>query len=77
GGGGDLFTPPLNFSMVDSGIFRSGFPDSDNFSFLETLHLRSVIYLCPEPYPETNVEFLRSNGIQLFQFGIEGHKKLL
>ncbi|KAL9145039.1 hypothetical protein ABFS82_13G013400 [Erythranthe guttata] len=75
GGGGDLFTPPLNFSMVDSGIFRSGFPDSDNFSFLETLHLRSVIYLCPEPYPETNVEFLRSNGIQLFQFGIEGHKE--
>ncbi|KAG7633125.1 Atypical dual-specificity phosphatase Siw14-like [Arabidopsis suecica] len=26
--------PPLNFSMVDNGIFRSGFPDSANFSFL-------------------------------------------
>ncbi|GFP79597.1 probable tyrosine-protein phosphatase at1g05000 [Phtheirospermum japonicum] len=61
--------------MVDYGIFRSGFPDSANFPFLETLNLRSVIYLCPEPYPDANVDFLKSNGIQLFQFGIEGHKE--
>ncbi|XWS31009.1 hypothetical protein CRYUN_Cryun23aG0040400 [Craigia yunnanensis] len=66
--------PPLNFAMVDNGIFRSGFPDSANFSFLQTLNLRSIIYLCPEPYPEANTEFLKSNGIRLFQFGIEGHK---
>ncbi|KAB2073593.1 hypothetical protein ES319_A07G093900v1 [Gossypium barbadense] len=46
--------PPLNFAMVDNGIFR---------------------YLCPEPYPEANNEFLKSNGIKLFQFGIEGYKE--
>ncbi|KAH9793452.1 Tyrosine-protein phosphatase DSP1 [Citrus sinensis] len=46
--------PPLNFSMVDNGIFS---------------------YLCPEPYPEANTEFLKSNGIKLFQFAIEGHKE--
>ncbi|KAL1555487.1 Tyrosine-protein phosphatase dsp1 [Salvia divinorum] len=73
--GGALFTPPLNFAMVECGIYRSGFPDSDNFSFLETLNLRSIIYLCPEPYPDANVEFLKANGIQLFQFGIEGCKE--
>ncbi|VVA90031.1 unnamed protein product [Arabis nemorensis] len=67
--------PPLNFSMVDNGIFRSGFPDSGNFSFLQTLGLRSIIYLCPEPYPESNIQFLKSNGIKLFQFGIEGNKE--
>ncbi|KAG8488377.1 hypothetical protein CXB51_016566 [Gossypium anomalum] len=67
--------PPLNFAMVDNGIFRSGFPDSANFSFLQTLRLRSIIYLCPEPYPEANNEFLKSNGIKLFQFGIEGYKE--
>ncbi|GJX74787.1 probable tyrosine-protein phosphatase, partial [Tanacetum coccineum] len=32
-------------------------------------------YLCPEPYPEHNMEFLKANGIQLFQFGIEGTKE--
>ncbi|KAL5573493.1 hypothetical protein UlMin_023090 [Ulmus minor] len=74
-GGEELFTPPLNFAMVDNGIFRSGFPDSANFSFLQTLGLRSIICLCPEPYPEANMEFLKSNGIRLFQFGIEGYKE--
>ncbi|XP_041008538.1 tyrosine-protein phosphatase DSP1-like isoform X2 [Juglans microcarpa x Juglans regia] len=71
----DPFIPPVNFAMVDNGIFRSGFPDSANFSFLQTLGLRSIIYLCPEPYPEANMEFLKSNGIKLFQFGIEGYKE--
>ncbi|KAL4385765.1 hypothetical protein GQ457_15G015580 [Hibiscus cannabinus] len=67
--------PPLNFAMVDNGIFRSGFPDSANFSFLQTLNLCSIICLCPEPYPEANTEFLKSNGIKLFQFGIESYKE--
>ncbi|MCL7043734.1 hypothetical protein MKW94_005040 [Papaver nudicaule] len=74
-GGEELFVPPLNFAMVDNGIFRSGFPDTSNFSFLQTLGLRSIIYLCPEPYPEANMEFLKSNKIQLFQFGIDGCKE--
>ncbi|XP_022758996.1 probable tyrosine-protein phosphatase At1g05000 isoform X2 [Durio zibethinus] len=74
--GDDLnLIPPLNFAMVDNGIFRSGFPGSANFSFLQTLNLSSIIYLCPEPYPEANIEFLKSNGIRLFQFGIEGYKE--
>ncbi|OMO84708.1 Protein-tyrosine phosphatase, SIW14-like protein [Corchorus olitorius] len=67
--------PPLNFAMVDNGIFRSGFPDSANFSFIQTLNLRSIIYLCPEPYPDANNGFLKSNGIKLFQFGIESYKE--
>ncbi len=33
-----------------------------------------IRYLCPEPYPETNAEFLAKNGIKLHQFGIEGRK---
>ncbi|XP_009757974.1 inositol diphosphatase DSP4 [Nicotiana tabacum] len=73
--GEDLFIPPLNFAMVDNGIFRSGFPDLANFSFLQTLGLRSIIYLCPEPYPEANMEFLKENDIRLFQFGIKNCKE--
>lgn len=74
-GESELFVPPLNFSMVDNGIFRSGFPDVANFSFLQSLKLKSIICLCPEPYPEVNMEFLRDNGIKLFQFGIDGCKE--
>lgn len=31
-------------------------------------------YLCPEPYPEANQEFMEKNGINVFHFGIEGNK---
>ncbi|XVF56456.1 hypothetical protein PTKIN_Ptkin06aG0122100 [Pterospermum kingtungense] len=73
GGGKDVvMEPPSNFSMVEEGIYRSSFPHPYNFAFLETLNLRSIIYLCPEPYLEENMEFLRSHNICLFQFGIEG-----
>ncbi|KAJ7973628.1 Tyrosine phosphatase family protein [Quillaja saponaria] len=64
--------PPTNFSKIDDVIFRSGFPQSSNFLFLDTLNLRSIIYLCPEPYPEENLKFICSRNIRLFQFGIEG-----
>ncbi|KAJ3695940.1 hypothetical protein LUZ60_001317 [Juncus effusus] len=73
--GKEPLVPPLNFAMVEEGIFRSGFPEPANFSLLKTLQLRSIIYLCPEPYPEENIEFLKSNGIKLFQFAIEGRKE--
>ena len=32
--------PPSNFSMVEDGIFKSGFPQPNNFPFLDTLTLR-------------------------------------
>jgi Tyrosine phosphatase family len=37
------FVPPLNFSMVEHGVYRSGFPDVSNFPFLQSLGLRSVL----------------------------------
>ncbi|KAF8052201.1 hypothetical protein N665_1588s0013 [Sinapis alba] len=69
---GCVLVAPSNFSMVEDGIYRSGFPKPENFGFLTTLNLRSIIYLCPEPYPEENLKFLEANNIKLFQFGIEG-----
>jgi hypothetical protein len=41
--GEELLVPPLNFAMVDNGVFRSGFPDSANFGFLKSLELRSIM----------------------------------
>lgn len=76
GAGTGLVAPPANFGMVDAGVYRSGFPDAASFGFLRGLGLRSVVYLCPEPYPEPNAAFLKAEGIRLFQFGIEGTKML-
>lgn len=76
-GGESSLIPPPNFAMVDGGIYRSGFPNADNLGFLDALKLRSIVYLCPEPYPEANAEFVESRGIRLFQFPIEGSKEPL
>ncbi|KAK3016864.1 hypothetical protein RJ639_005950, partial [Escallonia herrerae] len=71
-----VLAPPPNFSTVeDRCVYRSGFPRPSNFPFLRALNLRSIIYLCPEPYPEENLEFLKAHRIKLFQFGIDGTKK--
>ena len=67
--------PPFNFAMVSKGIYRSGYPVSKNFSFLKKLHLRSVLYLCPEEYPKANRDFLAQNNIQLLHFGMNGNKE--
>ncbi|XP_050909593.1 tyrosine-protein phosphatase DSP3 [Lathyrus oleraceus] len=45
---------------------NSGSHDTTN------MHKHLKVYLCPEPYPEENLEFLKSQNIRLFQFGIEG-----
>ncbi|KAL7666599.1 Uncharacterized protein ABC855_g257 [[Candida] zeylanoides] len=39
------FYPPLNFSLVEDGIYRSGFPMPLNYPFIEQLHLKTIIYL--------------------------------
>ncbi|CAH9051401.1 unnamed protein product [Cuscuta europaea] len=73
---GSVLVPPPNFSTVeDLCIYRSGLPQPSNFPFIQTLNLRSIIFLCPEPYPEENKAFLRLNKVKLFQFGIEGTKE--
>ncbi|GAA5914346.1 hypothetical protein JCM5296_001629 [Sporobolomyces johnsonii] len=67
--------PPENFAMVSSHLYRSSFPRKDHFEFLRSLGLRSVMTLVQEDYPEENLEFLRAEGIQFFQFGIPGNKE--
>lgn len=71
----ESLSPPENFSFVISRIFRSSFPVQENFEFLETLKLKSIICLIPDEYPEENVDFLQKNGIQFFQVGLSGNKE--
>jgi len=67
--------PPQNFSMVWKGVYRSGFPSKKNFNFLRQLGLRSILFLCPEEYPESSLQFLDENQIKLLHFGVIGNKE--
>mmetsp|Transcript_8112 Transcript_8112/g.11170 ORF Transcript_8112/g.11170 Transcript_8112/m.11170 type:complete len:221 (-) Transcript_8112:116-778(-) len=72
---GGLLIPPTNFAMVAKGVYRSGYPNAKNFAFLKKLRLKSILYLCPERYPPSNLEFIARNNITLFNFGVAGNKE--
>lgn len=40
-----IYVPPLNFSLVEHLIYRSGFPMPKNYPFLKQLDLKTIIYL--------------------------------
>lgn len=42
---GAQFVPPLNFALVEDGIYRSGFPMPINYPFLQQLKIKTIIYL--------------------------------
>lgn len=67
--------PPLNFAMVAPGVYRSGYPNAMNHSFLKSLRLKTLIYLCPENCNEANLAFCQQNNISIMQFGIQGNKE--
>ena len=67
--------PPLNFAMVEKGVYRSSFPMRKNFTFLEKLGLRTILTLVLEEYPTANCDFNKWNQVTLLQFGMEGNKE--
>ncbi|OCL03342.1 hypothetical protein AOQ84DRAFT_227528 [Glonium stellatum] len=67
--------PPINFGAVVPGsVYRSSFPLPENFGFLKSLELKTILTLVPEKYPQPNVEFMAQNGIRHFQVHIPANK---
>lgn len=71
----DLLTPPENFAPIINTIYRSSFPQPNNFAYLKTLNLKSILCLIPEDYPLLQLQFLKQENIQLFQLGMSGNKE--
>ena len=61
--------PPLRFSHIQDNLFRGGYPRQINFSFLESLKLKTIISLTPEPIDELTdpslYKFASEHNIQL------------
>jgi len=64
-----------NFSMVAPGIYRSSFPKKKNYAFLKRLKIRSILFLAYEEYPDSHLEWMHQNGVQLLQHGVSGNKE--
>ena len=58
-----VLVPPMNFSMIHNGLYRSGFPVDVNFPFISRLRLHTILNLASEEYSRDTVEFLNRNNI--------------
>lgn len=61
------FIPPPNFGYVEPDLYRSAVPSDMNFPFLQTLHLKTVIYLSLDAPSVLFLEFLKEHNIELKQ----------
>ncbi|KAJ3109922.1 hypothetical protein HK100_003224 [Physocladia obscura] len=62
--------PPVNFAMVEPGVYRSGKPAKHSLPFLATLH-----HLSDSPDQSSNIEWAHDNQISYFHFPIKENKE--
>ncbi|KAG7191719.1 uncharacterized protein KQ657_002855 [Scheffersomyces spartinae] len=64
-----MLVPPDNFGQVEKGVYRCSKLVSDNFSFLETLQLRSLVLVDAEKPGRSVTEFVGENNIEVYNLG--------
>jgi tyrosine-protein phosphatase SIW14 len=71
----ELIVPPVKFSLVCKGVYRGSHPNWRNFTFLNNLGLKTVLFLGAEDYPSRNLKFLRENDIRFISVPMQGNKE--
>ncbi|PHH62071.1 hypothetical protein CDD82_2049 [Ophiocordyceps australis] len=67
---------PVNFGVVIPGVYRSSYPKSEDYSFLQRLHLKTVITLVKKDERDLAFEsFAQANGVRQVVFDMKGTKK--
>lgn len=70
-----MYKPPVNYGNVEkSAIFRSGYPEPENYDFLASLNLKTILTLVPEPLSKGYLQFMHKNGISHVQIHIPANK---
>lgn len=66
------YFPPLNFGVVNSDIYRSGHPQKINYPFLESLKLKTIIYVGDKTNNWEYYAWVKSQpGVQFKHFPLE------
>ncbi len=64
-----LLVPPVNFGMVEEGVYRMGQPGVVNLPFLQTLGLRTLVWLAVEEPKAPLRSFASAHHIQIHHLG--------
>ncbi|KAI0203187.1 tyrosine phosphatase family-domain-containing protein [Astrocystis sublimbata] len=67
--------PPLNFSTVCEGLYRSSYPQAGDYPFIQQLKLKTIVTLVSKELPEGYQQFLDANQITHKIFDMAGTKK--
>ncbi|KAK3986623.1 putative tyrosine-protein phosphatase [Cladorrhinum sp. PSN332] len=66
---------PSNFGIVVPGVYRSSFPQSEDYTFIEDLKLKTIVTLVQKEFPKGYDGFIKKNGIKHCVFDMKGTKK--
>ncbi|KAJ3278908.1 hypothetical protein HDU79_001103, partial [Rhizoclosmatium sp. JEL0117] len=67
--------PPVNFAMVEAGVYRSGRPSKQSLPFLSSLNLKTIIYLSSSKDLDANIQFAQDNDVTYLHFKIKENKE--
>ncbi|KUJ12094.1 uncharacterized protein LY89DRAFT_221848 [Mollisia scopiformis] len=67
---------PINFGKVIPGVYRSSFPGEEDFNYLKTLGLKTVLSLVKKDFPPEFEAFMKQNGIRHYVIDMQGTKKV-
>lgn len=67
-----MLVPPLNYSMVDIGIFRCSRLDAINISFLKSLSLNTILWINEEKPPRAIRHFIEEHDIRIHHMTTSG-----
>ncbi|KZF23120.1 putative tyrosine-protein phosphatase OCA1 [Xylona heveae TC161] len=64
------FVPPVNFALVEEGVYRAGQPTAINIPFLESLKLKTIVWLAVEEPNEMVLAFADENELTIHHMGL-------
>ncbi|KAI0407996.1 tyrosine phosphatase family-domain-containing protein [Xylaria palmicola] len=68
-------SPPVNFSSVSKGLYRSGYPQTQDYPFMQRLQLKTIVTLVKKDLPDGYQTFMEANQIAHKIFDMSGTKK--
>jgi tyrosine-protein phosphatase OCA6 len=72
GGPARTDTPPLRYGIVEDHppLYRGSYPLSKNLSFLQRLHLKTILSITPEPLGENIATWCSAQGVSIIHLKV-------